>query len=73
MTKLDDKTTISLFAAIASLPFLIGAIMWLTSIDSKASQALREVSKIDKLQESVTRLEIKFGTLPDKKQNYQGE
>jgi len=67
MTTIDNKTTISLFAILGTLPFIIGSILWLTSIDSKASQALKEVSKIDKLQESVTRLEIKFGTLPKDK------
>lgn len=63
-TPIDERATVPLFAVFASLPFLFGGILWLGSIDSKASQALQETRKIDEIQKAVTRLEIKFGTLP---------
>lgn len=35
----DSQTKVSLFAALGSLPLLIGGIVWLTTIDAKASAA----------------------------------
>jgi len=46
--KIDDKTTLPLFAAIGTLPICIGFIVWLTNIDSKASQAIDSGVKIEK-------------------------
>jgi hypothetical protein len=46
--KIDDKSTIPLFAALGSLPVCIGFIVWLTNIDSKASEALASGVKIEK-------------------------
>jgi len=40
MTKLDDKTTIPLIGVIVALPTLVGFILWLASINSKADSAL---------------------------------
>lgn len=67
MTKLDMQTTVPFFAIVASIPVLFGGMLWLTSINAKAEQALRETSKIEDIQKAVTRLEIKFGTLPENK------
>jgi hypothetical protein len=36
---IDEKTKVSLFAAGACLPFLIGAILWLASVASDAKEA----------------------------------
>lgn len=65
--KLDEKTTVSLFAVMCALPVLVGGVFWLSSIDAKATQALKETSKIEEIQKAVTRLEIRFGTLPETK------
>lgn len=35
----DAQTKIPLFAALGSLPLLVGGIIWLTTIDAKASSA----------------------------------
>lgn len=43
--KLDERTTIPLFAVLTSLPLLVGGILWLTNIDAKASQALTGFEK----------------------------
>ena len=52
-TRLDEQTNIPLFAALASLPVLIGFIMWLTSIDSKATAAIEQnVSQDNKIEHS---------------------
>jgi len=38
MRKLDDKTTIPLFAALITLPVIVGFIFWLSSVDAKATK-----------------------------------
>ena len=78
MPVLNDKTTIPLFVVIASVPFLIGGILWLTSMDAKAQKALdqnalsKEITsdlgkKVDDIQKSVHRIEVKLGTYPKNK------
>jgi len=65
---IDSKTHIPLFAVVASLPFIIGFVMWLSSVDTKATEAYEAQQDIKKmiwqLQKSVDRLEIKEGTKP---------
>lgn len=39
MDNITDKTKISLFAAMCSMPFVIGAAIWMTEVDARASQA----------------------------------
>lgn len=39
MANIDDKTKIPLYAVIIALPSLAGGILWLSSIDAKASSA----------------------------------
>lgn len=39
MKLIDEKTGVPLFAVLVALPFVIGGILWLSSIDSKASAA----------------------------------
>ena len=39
---LDQTTKISLFTVIGSLPFIMGAILWLANIDQKATAASLE-------------------------------
>lgn len=55
--KLDDKTTISLWAVIASLPFIIGAIMWLSSVDAKATKAAESSELIQDVHVKVIKIE----------------
>lgn len=43
---LDEKTKISLWGVACALPFLVGAILWLVSVDSKASAAAEEVKNL---------------------------
>ncbi len=40
---IDDKTKISLFAVVVCIPFLVGGILWLSSVDSKASAAAEDL------------------------------
>jgi hypothetical protein len=78
MTNLTHRTTIPLFAALASIPLLIGGILWLTSIDAKAERALDQninlketvltvSSEIKEMRDSLKRVEIKLGTYPTRK------
>lgn len=41
--EINDRTKINLFAVIAAVPFIVGAILWAASVDSKASAAQEEL------------------------------
>jgi hypothetical protein len=41
--EINETTKIPLFAAMAALPVVVGGIIWLTTIDSKASAAQEEL------------------------------
>jgi hypothetical protein len=43
---INEKTSIPLFAILGALPFLIGGILWLTSIDAKATYASEQISGV---------------------------
>ncbi len=55
--KLNDKTTIPLYAVLASLPFLIGAIFWLSSVDAKATKAAESSQLIQDTHTKVIKME----------------
>ncbi len=51
--RIDDKTHINLYAVLASVPFLIGGIVWLTTIDAKAQAAQNELEKLRPLVQDI--------------------
>jgi hypothetical protein len=57
----NEKTRIPLFATLCALPFLVGAVIWLTTIDSKASAAQEQIRGLRELlldvRERVIRIE----------------
>ena len=55
--KLDDKTSIPLYAALATLPFMFGAILWLTSVDAKATKAAESAEVIIEVRDRVIKIE----------------
>lgn len=59
--QLDERTKIPLFAVLSALPFVVGGILWLSSIDAKASNSQDEVREMKKIlietHESVIRIE----------------
>lgn len=57
---IDDKTRISLFAVICSLPFLVGGIIWLTSIDAKATQARDDIQGLKPLTIDIRERQIRL-------------
>lgn len=46
MVHLDEKTKVSLFAVLASLPFLVAAIIWIAGINTKAEAAQSEIDSL---------------------------
>lgn len=44
MSIIDEKTKVPLVLVASTVPFLVGGVIWLTSIDSKASQAIEKAS-----------------------------
>lgn len=46
MAHIDEKTKISLFAVVCSVPFLIAGILWLASVDATAKSADEEVKAL---------------------------
>lgn len=69
---MDDKTRIPLFAALGTLPFIVGAILWLSNVDAKATESLEMVKAQDprlwKIEKSLIRIETKLGTKPEKEE-----
>lgn len=55
--RLDDKTTVSLWAVVASLPFLVGAIFWLSSVDAKATKAAESSELIQDIHIKIIKIE----------------
>lgn len=50
---IDERTRIPLFAVLVSLPVFLGGILWLTAIDTKASNAEASNQRQDeKIEES---------------------
>lgn len=60
--KLDDKTTIPLFAYIASIPFLVGGILWLATIHAKANNAEMKLNTLEQaiVDIAVIKTDIKY-------------
>ena len=58
---IDQKTTVSLFAVIAALPFIIGALLWLSAVASDAKEAKAQTTDLKSLvldvRERVIRIE----------------
>lgn len=67
--KIDDKTTVSLFAVLGAAPVIVGGILWLSSINSKADEALKKGDSctilLQKVDRRLIRIETKLGTKPD--------
>lgn len=49
MGDLDEKTKIPFWWVAASIPFLIGAIAWMTSVDSKATEAREQLKGVQEV------------------------
>ena len=45
MANIDDKTKISLFAVVCAVPFLVGAAVWMTEVDARASQTAEKATQ----------------------------
>jgi len=57
MTTISEKTKIPLFVVVASLPFAVGGIFWLSSVDAKASKAAESAVVILEIKERVIKIE----------------
>lgn len=44
--QIDNHTSIKLYAVLAVLPFLVGGVLWLASIDAKASTAAKGINEL---------------------------
>lgn len=65
--KIDDKTTIPLFAFVLSLPCLVGAIFWLTSVDAKATKAAESTEVILEIRDRIIKVEKDVEYLKEKR------
>lgn len=50
---IDEKTSVSLFAVLCSLPFVVGAILWLSAVDQKASAANAKLDEMSNVKELI--------------------
>lgn len=55
--QISEKTTISLFAVLTALPFIIGFILWLSSVDAKATKGAESAEIILEVRDRVIRIE----------------
>lgn len=65
--RIDEKTDVKLFAVIASLPFVIGFIFWLSSVDAKATKAAENAELIKEIHITVIGLKKDVEWLKEKK------
>jgi hypothetical protein len=72
MSNIDDKTRISLFAVVAVVPFLIGGVAWLTSIDAKATQARDELQGLRPLAIDIRERQIRLEQMVTDLKNHEG-
>ncbi len=58
---IDDRTKVSMYVVLSCIPFLVGGVIWLTTIDTKASAAQDELVSVKALlldvRERVIRIE----------------
>ena len=54
---ITSKTTVQFYAVMASIPFIIGAILWLTSVDAKATKAAESADLIQDVHVKVIKIE----------------
>lgn len=63
MSTINEKTAIPLFAVVVALPFVVGAIFWLASVDSKATEAKEKLTGVESrlidIRERLIRIEDK--------------
>jgi hypothetical protein len=50
---ITDKTTVPLFAVFMAVPFIIGAILWLSAVDQKASAANSKLDGLENVKELI--------------------
>lgn len=67
---INEKTKIPLYAVLASVPFFLGGMVWLTSIDSKASTAKEQLTGVKdmliEVRERVIRIEEKVKAIHER-------
>ena len=50
---IDQKTHIPLFTALSAIPFIVGGMFWLTTIDNKAAAAQEELKSLRPIVEDI--------------------
>jgi len=64
---INDKTTIPIFVVLGSLPFLIGAIFWLSSVDAKATSADKKTDMLFEIKEDLAEIKTDIKYLKQRK------
>lgn len=69
-TSIDEKTKIPLFAVIIAIPFLAGGVLWLSTIDGKASAAQEQLNQtrvlLEYYQKRLDSIDIRLGRIEGK-------
>jgi hypothetical protein len=50
---LTERTTVPLYAVFVAIPFIIGAILWLSAVDQKASAANSKLDELTNVRELI--------------------
>jgi hypothetical protein len=62
--RIDDKTTVNLFAALGAAVAIVYASSWLYSVRADASDGKEAKTLYQKIDKRLDRIEIKLGTKP---------
>ena len=65
--KINENTTIPLVAVICTIPFLVGAIMWLSSVDAKATKGAEAKEILIQMAQDVAVIKADVSYLKEKK------
>lgn len=55
---INDKTKIELYAALATAPFIVGFIFWLSSINNSANGSEKKIAQLEQNQQNQNNLLI---------------
>ena len=69
---INDKTNVPLFAVICAVPFFLGGVLWLATIDAKATQARDDLTGIKPLTIDIRERQIKLEQMVQDLINQQG-
>jgi hypothetical protein len=67
MATINEKTNIPLFVVIGSLPFVVGFVFWLSSVDAKATKGAEAKELLEDLKLDIREIKTDVKYIKEKK------